>query len=105
VRPTQKAEVDERVNNNRIGDTVIIIGIAVLVVGLSLSISILATTGGVLLTVGLIVWILRQSQSVVLASLRLRYSAAPPTVSKAVADSADRGHCADYGDARHTEWT
>jgi hypothetical protein len=47
-------------------DTVIIFGIAVAVLGWFLSIPILGTTGGILLTVGLIVWILRQSQSVVL---------------------------------------
>jgi len=104
LKSTQKAR-----ELKQIGDTVIIfgiaVGIAVLVMGSVLSIPILGTAGGVLLTVGLIVWILRQAQSVVLASLLNRPS--PPRRSKlsptvpneAVADGADRGHRADLSEA------
>jgi hypothetical protein len=62
--------------------TFIIFGIAVLAVGYVLGIPILGTTGAILLIVGLIVWILRQSQSVVLASLRVRKRPPQPRVSK-----------------------
>ena len=75
----------------------IIFGIAVLVVGYVLSIPILGTTGGVLLIIGLIVWILRQSQDVVLASLRNRPP--PPGVSKLSLTVPDRGHRADLTEA------
>ena len=81
LKSTQKAR-----ELKQIGDTVIIfgiaVGIAVLVMGSVLSIPILGTAGGVLLTVGLIVWILRQSQSVVLGSLRMRNRPPQPRVSK-----------------------
>jgi hypothetical protein len=101
------------VNDNTIGDTVIIFGIAVLVVGWFLSIPILGTTGGILLTVGLIVWILRQSQSVVLGSLRLRYSTPPPRVSRlsptvpieGTAPISARRSPYRMDVIRHTEWT
>jgi hypothetical protein len=62
--------------------TFIVFGIAVLAVGYVLGIPILGTTGAILLIIGLIVWILRQSQSVVLGSLRLRYSTQPPRESR-----------------------
>ena len=72
-------------NDNRFGDTVIIFisfGIAVLALGYVLGIPILGTTGAILLIVGLSVWILRQSQSVVLGSLRMRNRPPQPRVSK-----------------------
>ena len=72
-------------NDNRFGETVIIFisfGIAVLALGYVLGIPILGTTGAILLIVGLIVWILRQSQSVVLGSLRMRNRPPQPRVSK-----------------------
>jgi len=64
-----------RVTNNRFGCTVIIFitfGVAILAAGYILGIPTLVTTGAILLILVLIVWILRQSQSVVLASLRMR---------------------------------
>jgi len=83
----------------------IAVGIAALVVGYVLSIPVLGTAGGVVLTVGLIVWILCQAQSVVLASMRnrrppARMSKLSPTVpSEAVADGADRGPRANLSEA------
>jgi hypothetical protein len=62
--------------------TFIIFGIAVLAVGYVLGIPNLGTTGAILLIVGLIVWILRQPQSVVPGSLRMRNRPPPPKVSK-----------------------
>lgn len=75
----------------------IIFGIAVLVVGYVLSIPILETSGVVLLIIGLIVWILRQSQDVVLASLR--YRPPPPGMSKLSLTVRDRRHRSDLTEA------
>lgn len=50
-----------------------------LVTGYVLSLPVLETTGGILLIFGLIMWLLRQAQSVVVASLRNRQP--PPKVS------------------------